>query len=449
MNPEFRRNLLLELTLHRLVAMPVILLLIYFAAWAIEDEDGVASIAMVLMVGMLILWGTRLAGDAVLGEVTGRTWDAQRMSALGPLSMTWGKLLGSTIFVWYGAALSIPAFLYSYESSVMDLVRVLMTGLFAQATALFTSLVIQRSRPQGMRFQVTFAQLVAIAAGFTYSAVLTDEFFFGSITWYGTIMASRDFAFYTGIAALAWVCFGIYRLMRGELQFRCWPVGWTAFVLFWAAYVGGFGANWFHGARVLGGDSIEPILRLSWTYILVVCLTWAAAYAEPKGFVRLRRWGIALRSGNPARILNATPTWAPALLAGLLLGLVLLATWGGAPDAREFLGGGLAQAESMGAFTVALMLFLLRDIGMIYFLTLDGRARRGHLMALVYLTVLYVILPLIMNALGFDDLLPMLVPLPHGNAAVIVLPILAQVGLMAGLLIWRWHRIARTMASLA
>lgn len=93
------------------------------------------------------------------------------------------------------------------------------------------------------------------------------------------------------------------------------------------------------------------------------------------------------------------------------------------------------------------MLFLARDIGLFYFLTLDGRARRAHLAALVYLTVLYAFFPMILAAFDLETLLPVLLPSPVGNPMVIVLPVLAQVGLVAALLVWRWRRIARFMAA--
>ena len=88
MNPEFYRNLLLELSLHRLIAMPVILLLIYAAAGVGDDSETVSDIAYTVMIGLLVLWGTRLTADSVLGEVRARTWDSQRMSGIGPFAMS-------------------------------------------------------------------------------------------------------------------------------------------------------------------------------------------------------------------------------------------------------------------------------------------------------------------------------------------------------------------------
>lgn len=444
MNPEFLRNLVLELTVHRLIAMPAILLLIYVAAWLTGDAGNVAETARFVMIAVLVLWGTRLAADAVLGEVAARTWDAQRMSSLGPWSMAWAKLLGSTVAAWYGAALSIPAFLHGGELGEVALSRVLLLGLFAQALALFTSLVVLRQRVEKMRFQVTFAQLTGIGGAILLWNLLDWDR--GNVDWYCFTLARGDFTLLSGLAFLGWTCFGIHRLLRTELQFRCWPVGWTGFVLFCAAYAGGFASGEVRGIPVESVPGLDALQRMLAAYAAIIGLTWAAAYAEPKGFVRLRRWGGQLRSRDVLRVLDSTPAWAPGLVAGLVLGIVLVATWGLSPDARAVFEGYM-NMESLAAFAAALFLFLLRDIGVVHLLTLDGRARRGQLAALIYLAVLYVLLPLLLNGLDLEGVLPVLLPHAVGNAAIIVLPVLLQVALVAGLLVVRWRRIAERMAT--
>ena len=447
MNPEFRRNVLLELTLHRLVAMPLILLLLYGAAGLIDDGDSVSSIAGFVMLMLLVAWGSRLAADAVLGEVAGRTWDSQRMSAQGPWSMSWAKLLGSTIFVWYGAALSIPALLLGQDASLFDLLRLLLVGLFAQVLALFASLVIQRLRPERLRFHVTQAQLVGLVGVFLLWNLL-DWNYTDIVNWYGLTFGTSEFGFATGLAFAAWCCFGIYRLMRAELQFRCWPVGWTAFTLFCAVYIGGFVSGRYVGELVdVPGGGIA--LRLLMAHMVITGLTWIAAFAEPKGFVRLRRWRDAARSGSARDILRVLPSWSPGLLMALVTGVLIL-VFSSFTEGRyhyavdEYLS---AAAGSAGAFSTALFLFLLRDIGIIHFLTMDGRARRALLSALVYFAVLYAILPVMLFALDLEDAIPALVPSPMGHPAVVIIPALVQVGLVAVLIGWRWGRLARAMGK--
>lgn len=446
MNPEFRRNLLLELTLHRLVAMPLILLLLYGAAGLADDGDAVSSIAGFVMLMLLVAWGSRLAADAVLGEVAGRTWDSQRMSAQGPWAMSWAKLLGSTIFVWYGAALSIPALLYGQDTSLFDLLWLLLAGLFAQVLALFASLVIQRLRPERLRFHVTQAQLVGlVGAIFLWNLMQWDNIH--ALRWYDFSFGIEEFALASGLAFMAWGCFGIYRLMRAELQFRCWPVGWTGFTLFCAIYAAGF-----LPLRLLRDDlSLDPIdeaiLQIFVAYIVILGLTWLAAFAEPKGLVRLRRWRDTVRAGSPRDFLRVMPSWAPGLSMALVVGALVvtlsLLSDGLYPyEVEEFLPSG---SGAVGVFSVALFLFLLRDIGIIHFLTLNGRARRALLSALVYFGMLYALFPVILFAIDLEDAIPALVPSPLGHPVVAILPVLLQVGLVGGLIAWRWGKLARTM----
>ena len=139
-NPEFRRNLVLELTPHRLVAVPLVLGLIFVTAWAIDGPGATAAAGRLVMTVLLALWGARAAADAVFGEVTDRTWDAQRMSSIGPWAMSWGKLFGATVFSWYGSLFCAPAVLMGLENPVNALVEILLFGLLAHALALMISL---------------------------------------------------------------------------------------------------------------------------------------------------------------------------------------------------------------------------------------------------------------------------------------------------------------------
>lgn len=450
MNPEFYRNLLLELTLHRLIALPLILLLVYAAAGLGGNADMAYEVAWYVMMGLLVLWGTRLAADSVLGEISGRTWDSQRMSALGPFSMGWGKLFGATVFVWYGAILSIPAYIYEAGRSD-ELIIVFLSGLMAQAVALFASLLVTRMRPVHLRFQVTASQAMGISAGIVTWSVLSGGsrgYRYGEVEWYGLFTDAYLFVMLTGFAFLIWACFGIYRLMRAELQFRCWPVGWTCFAVFCAVYMIGFPLSVLPlpGVADIDRPGVETLIRLGGAYAMVLGLVWICAYSEPKGFVPLRRWYSALRSGDPRRILESTPAWLPGLLIGFVLGILILAVWFLSDNTRAAVNY-LWKHPSLGAFTIATVLFVLRDIGVVHFLTLDARKRRAQMTALVYIVVLYVLLPMLLAAVGLDEVFPVFFPYPLGHPLVIVLPVLAQVGIVAVLLVFRWKRLAGSMAE--
>ena len=123
MNPEFKRNLWLEMSPSRLAIMPGVLALIGLLVYVLNPDDPQRSLFVafsVLFVGLTVGWGSLLVVSSINNEVSERTWDQQRLSALSPWDMAWGKLFGSAAYAWYGgllcalvavvAALSGPAF---------------------------------------------------------------------------------------------------------------------------------------------------------------------------------------------------------------------------------------------------------------------------------------------------------------------------------------------------
>src|SRR5262249_32005097 len=108
MNPELMRNLWLELSPRRLTLMfGVLALLFATAALGGGNIKSPATVAEAMFILIVILWDTRKAADAVIGEIRDRTWDGQRLSAIPAWSMVWGKLFGSTSYVWAGGAFCI------------------------------------------------------------------------------------------------------------------------------------------------------------------------------------------------------------------------------------------------------------------------------------------------------------------------------------------------------
>ncbi len=107
MNPEFKRNLWLTFSTLRLIGMPAVLALIFLAAGMNTELSQMGSVAVTLFVGIVWLWGSKNAAAAMGDELRDHTWDQQRMSALSPWEMTWGKLFDATLYNWYGGALCL------------------------------------------------------------------------------------------------------------------------------------------------------------------------------------------------------------------------------------------------------------------------------------------------------------------------------------------------------
>ncbi|MDE3106492.1 MAG: hypothetical protein KGK08_15075, partial [Acidobacteriota bacterium] len=110
-NPEFKRNLWLSFSRHRLIGMPSLLGLTFLALTFTDQQGEVAgslyNVSVWLFIFIVWLWGARNANATIVDELRDHTWDQQRMSALDPWTMTWGKLFGSTSFNWYGGLMCL------------------------------------------------------------------------------------------------------------------------------------------------------------------------------------------------------------------------------------------------------------------------------------------------------------------------------------------------------
>lgn len=288
-NPELRRNLWLELTPHRLVGMPLVLAGLFLLAYLFDGRvfgSKVASLAIFLFVLLTILWGTRQASEAVVSELRDHTWDGQRMSVIGPWSMTWGKLFGATAYPWYGALLCLAVLtLASPEPAAELLPRILLlaaAGLLAQTTGLLASLQAIRKDRRFRRSQGAAFLVLGIGVGLPLLAPS-----FGSsrpVAWYGWTVPVSDFVLLSALVFLGWALTGCYRLLRAELQLKSLPLVWVNFVLFVMIYAAGL-------TPVAGGAS--P--RLLAAFVSALLLTYAMAFSERKDPVALRRLLLAWR----------------------------------------------------------------------------------------------------------------------------------------------------------
>lgn len=397
-NPELRRNLWLEFSTARLIAMPAALFLVFLMAWSWEWKEGAAYAATVLGWGLLVVWGTRLACDAVISEVQGRTWDGQRLSGLGPLRMTFGKLAGGPAYAWYGGLICVAVLIAmgGIEDDPLVVPGLVVTGLFAQAVALWFGLVQLRLQSGVRRFHVTFAQVVGILVSLQLAP--WQHLFQATVPWYGLDFSAIEFALFSTSLFTVWAWIGCWRLMRAELQYRSWPLFWCAFLIFVLLFFNGLSGQYFElfdPIARLGSD--EAFLFEAGGFLTVVSACWFAMLLEPKSIVRLRRLFERLARRDFARALGDLPLFVAGLPV-LVVAALMLAL--GKPDAGLI----LAQAAS-------LILFLLRDAMLVYYVVLGPGARRGHLAALVYLFLLYGVVPGILAGADAGSLLAAFVPM--------------------------------------
>ena len=453
MNPELLRNLWLQFSPARLAAAPLIIGAILALAALGTDGDWsvVGQAAHFGFAVIAYLWGTRRAVSVLTDEIAAGTWDGQRMSSIGPWSMTWGKVIGGALYVWYCALLCLAVFVVAQAKSgkvaelPIQLSLDLSGALLVQVVALLLALVLVRKGHRMGRRSVAFAQGGALLIAFfgvsraLVSAFISDFDFAAAETavWYGMTFSVEEFTLLTQLLFLAWAIVGAYRLMAGELQVRQYPWLWIAFALFLIAYYQGF---------VLPGPADGRLARLVAALAVAVPLFYVAVFAQTNEVVRYRWLFHHLGGGTWRNALSLIPLWLPSVILTAALAIAAGSLAGdrlGPIDLErpevEYLtasvwAGGLPSA-------IALILFLLRDLGIVLFLNFAPRPKAPDLTAAVYLVVLYVVCGGLAMAAGAMTLLPVFLPGAGSNAALVMGAPLAQLALVAILVLrrWRWH----------
>src|SRR6185295_11370451 len=305
---EFNRNLWLELTPHRLIAMPVLLVLVLALVYAVSEEKmtSVAAVASFIATGLLGLWGARSTADCVMEEVRARTWDAQRMSAIGPWAMAWGKLLGATSFAWYGGLMALVALLLAaprgWTHPTGKVAALIALGsLLAQCLTCLAGVSAARkgyARQGTASAWLIVLLIVAVGPG---TGFLSSEHI--PVAWWHDRYDAMNFLLASVACFAAWSVFGVYRALCAELQVRTTPWAFAAFVLFLTAYIAGFFV-------VPGADSARARDALLIAGLGVAgTLTYLQLFAEQTGVMVFRHVQVRLARREWRRALEELPCW--------------------------------------------------------------------------------------------------------------------------------------------
>jgi hypothetical protein len=437
-NPEFQRNVWLEMTPHRLVVTPVLLVAVFGLVFLLEDQQPLVAMghtAYWIVAGVGILWGARVASESVVSEVQDGTWDQQRLTSIEPWAMTWGKLFGAPVFTWYLCApcLAVMVVSASTRMSVADaLIHVallVMLLVFAQAVGLLASLHLSRRATRLGRHVTMGLHFVGLLAAlpllFTTMPAFIEEWR-GTAHWFGRAYAVRDFVLLSEACFTAWAVAGCYRLMRAELQMRNAPWVWLGFVVFCMVYGAGLsygegGEPWslvtVNGMHVTGAALVTA-------HLAALALAYGALFMEPKDPVALRRLLDGLRLRDWSTVAEVVPRWlcVVPLAVTTLLAVVL------------------SNSITMVVCASSLA-FFARDAGLVMFLNLGQRRERADTAALFYLMVLYALAPALLGAAFGVSPAGWLVPAVDGNIVAGVLPAVVQAGVMWFFVSRRWQAV--------
>lgn len=429
MNPEFRRQLWLGFSVTRLAVLPL-LLLACFAVAFLSEKDNVASVLAITGAAMfaVLVWGmgTLAAGSSVMDEITDRTWDQQRMSAMQPWAMTWGKLGGATAYGWYGGALCLlvaaPAALLSGHSGKVLQVTLsaILFGLFLQALLIAVNLQLVKNGGRQARRGGVWLLVVVLLWGVTPLLGMSREL---SVTWWGKPFNSVSF----GLASMALcaVCalVAAWRSMAEVLAVRQLPWGWPALALLLTAYLSGFASAQHTATFGVVGVATCAVL------------TYFALLTEPQPRPMWQRVLTRLAGGQWRAALLQLPRWPTTLV--LAVPFALAASLALNPLETQL----WPAVQQIKLYPATFMLLMVRDCALALFFAFSVKNRRAVSAFLLLMFVLYVLLPWLVSAMGGDMLSGLVQPL-IARSSLSFMVALIHAALALALLRWRWRATA-------
>jgi hypothetical protein len=427
MNPELRRNLWLELSAHRLLATPALIGLVSALILVNSDGRGYGALATVAGFASLLLlaaWGSKLAADGIGDEARNRTWDAQRLTSIGPWQMTCGKLAGATAFAWYGGGLCLLVFIAAgvgqLSAPVLRLAGLIVAGsVLCHAVAFTGSLMAAQRNPATRSTNALVWMFVLLAvAGSARRWLTVDQ---GTVAWWGASHASVNFVLVSAMVFAAWAVFGAYRSMCSALHVPTTPWALVVFLCFVSVYLAGFASP--------STGSVAGLVAVTGVGVsLAAC--YGLLFLEQTGAMTLRRLQMRISRRQWLAALQELPGWPVALLLALLFAI-------GTRFAALRDGGTWAIADAAFVF----WLFAVRDAALMHCFAFARQPRRVVATTVLYLALLYGLLPWLLKAFGAQALAGLLLPFSieysGPNTAVAAVQALIAVGIAA----WRWRRL--------
>ena len=437
LNPECRRNLTLEINLHRLVALPIVLFLACSLAYILAHEGGGLNVAgwtaFWLFAACAIVGGTQLACASMLDEMREKTWDSQRLSALSPWTLAWGKLFGSTVLAWYGGAVCLLIFVVSrlvdFNGSPPEIPVIVLclavpgAAVLMHAVGMLACLLIPRSGQRNTS-NVIALSLFALFAGWPLGTGLMNH---NPVFWWGVSWNAPWFSVISCWLFAAWAVTGLYRRLCVELQVRTVPVVWIGWAAFLSIYLAGFAVGQF-GSGMTAGAALA-----SGGFVVTLCMTYVSAWVEKRDAITVRRLLLRYRNGEWRRTLEEMPCWLATAPLVLLFSLYLSMRSGGLS-----LPGMMAE-HMTSAMALVAALMALRDVALLHYFSFSRNARNVEMTAIIYLLVLYWIFPAICSAVGLEMVSHLLLPYQSGSLTFALVASIAQLGIVGWMAHRRWR----------
>ena len=459
-NPEFRRNLWLELSPQRLILMPLVLAVIGALTITLSEAEDMARGLLIVfsVVGAALVgaWGSFAVLASINSEVAERTWDQQRLSALSPWQMAWGKLLGASIYPWFGGILCAAVVLISGMTATDNPPRVILLLLAAILGGLALHCGLMASRLHTMDanaannnssvikrlFGLFILLQILPSALFLLIGLRNNESSSDLGSWWGLPLGFSSLCLLMATLGLALGLLALWRSMSTQLMVRTTPWAWALGCTATGLIVAGF----FDSSQT---SSLWPALVAA----VSLLATYFALFTEKNNAMVWRAVAFHAQQGNWRRMLQSLPLWPVSWLLALLFALLYTVLAHLSATTAESLS---LRILRMGGYQILWMCLLhaLRDAGIYLFFAWRNTTRKPIGMALLTYFTLSGILPMFFHRengqlgllfepmyglRGSDFVEKMEVGAPL-IAPLAWLVMAAHLAIVGALLVWRWRQ---------
>lgn len=348
-------------------------MLFYYAFWT--------------QVAMFVVYGSTRASASIADEREAKTWDLQRLTPLTSGEIVAGKLLGAPLYAAFLAALLLPwALAGGLGSQEIGgalgpiYLQFAATAFLALSLALLASAYSDLSRGGSA---TTAGVMIGLGCLYTLAPALTRSPREAQIVYFGLSVPTQMWMPLATAGFGAWAFAAAkWRVGRDLLEPpRFWR--FPAFLLYLIIFL-------------LGFEKASAYYAL----LLPAAATLMVALAEPTTPEAWRRW----LSSEGIERLNRTPSWVSGagvcLVAAFLIPLVPV----------------MPGQEAVRRLPLVLTLFLLRDGAFIQACRFT-KSRRPEILALVFLSLAYIMPSILLGAANARRLLYWFMPLVGGEVA--------------------------------
>ena len=425
-NPEFKKNIWLEISTQRLIMMPLIILMVILLASMSpigNTYDNLTNISYFGMVVILLFWGSKVAYSNIIHEYNDRTWDWQRMSILTPKQLMVGKLLGAPIYNWYGAFICLfLVFVFGVmgdNSSLADIivnsVSTLLLGIsLLSVSILFALLKIREGNGRDkLKTGQIFILLILFSMFFNSSAF---SFMYNRLSFnvenFDTWKIFGENLFYA-----IWAIIGLHQVVRRELNYKNKSYLWILFLLTSSlvkTMVMMDGMNKFFDNYLFVYFAILSVQSIGLFYLLLLI--------EQNELSSLKILVRKIKEKNYTYLNFNAPLWSitfPFIVIGLITSWCLFdenIVKSNNSFAQKIIDNisielGINSFQTL-SILLSLLFFVVRDFLIMLFLQISSKKKRIGAAFILYLFLLYVVFPGLTSTLGNHTILQIFIPLP-------------------------------------